>query len=315
MSFKFGENFIALVGLNHKTSSVEEREEALKFFRELPGILLATCNRVEVYLQNTRLEIPRPEFKFQNFYYFEGEKVIKHLFRVASGLDSQILGETEILGQVRKTYLESQGKYWLLDRIFGRAVEVGKRVRKETAISQGNVSVASVAVAKAVKLLGGVYNRKVILIGVGKVSETVAKILWKLNFNLIYVANRTYTKALELAQKIGGNAVHFDQLAEELKDADLVISSTAAPHLVLRKQQIGLREKPLIIFDLAVPRDVDPEVSRLPGILLFNIDDLQEEINLNLLKRKLEAVFAEKIIEEEVKRFCESFALAPAAAA
>ncbi|MGB9612960.1 MAG: hypothetical protein ACPL4K_02125 [Candidatus Margulisiibacteriota bacterium] len=137
----------------------------------------------------------------------------------------------------------------------------------------------------------------------------------KLSSNLILVANRTYDKARALTEKLGGRAIRFEQLETELKEADLVISSTAAPHLVLKKDQIGEREKPLMIIDLAVPRDVDPEVAQIPQVTLLNIDCLQEEINLNLLRRKLEAVFAERIIEDEVRQFCEKFALEPVAVA
>ncbi|MGB9612959.1 MAG: hypothetical protein ACPL4K_02120 [Candidatus Margulisiibacteriota bacterium] len=150
-----------LIGLNHKTATVEERERALTVFRSLPGVLLATCNRVELYqIKNEKLRI-----KNEGIYYYENEEVVRHLFRVASGLDSQILGEWEILGQVREVYSANRGKNWMLDQLFEHAVEVGRRVREETSISQGNVSIASVAVAKAREYLREIANQKIILIG------------------------------------------------------------------------------------------------------------------------------------------------------
>lgn len=304
---------LILIGLNYKTAAVEEREKALAIFRALPGILLATCNRVELYQVETA-PIHRDRFPYP-FYYYVNEQAVGHLFRVASGLDSQILGEWEILGQVREAYLRAKGKPPFLDHLFERAIEVGRRVREETRISRGNVSIASVAIAKAREKLKGIADRKIILIGVGKVSEVVLKTLLKMSLNLILVANRTYEKAYALTEKFGGKAVRFDELERELTDADLLISSTAAPHLILKKKQIMERKKPLVIIDLAVPRDVDPKVVEIPGVTLLNIDDIKEEINFNLARRKIEAVFAERIVEEEVEKFCERFALEHAAAA
>ena len=251
----------------------------------------------------------------EGIYHYSGREAVKHFFRVAAGLDSQILGETEILGQVRDAYLRNAGKDSILDRLFERAIQVGRRVRDETGIARGNVSVAGAAVSKVKRLLGNNKEKKILLIGTGKVTEAILKSLLKMNFSFIFMANRSFDKAAEFARRLGGRAVRFDRLSEELQDADLVISSTAAPHIIVKKDQIKARAKPLIIFDLAMPRDVDPGISALPGVTLFNIDDVREEINLNLARRMVEAVFAEKIVEEEVKKFCAEFELVPAAAA
>jgi glutamyl-tRNA reductase len=296
---------ISVTGVNYKTAGVGEREAAIKILEVLPGTLLATCNRVELYQSQAK----------ESYYLYQNEEAVKHLFRVAAGLDSQILGETEILGQVKDAYLRNAEKDRSLDKLFERAIQIGRKVREETGIARGNVSVASAAVSKARKLLGDHKEKKILLIGTGKVTESILKTLMKMNFNLIFVANRTFEKASEIARKIGGRAVGFESLSAELAESDLVISSTAAPHLIIRRDQIGKRGKPLVIFDLAVPRDVDPAVSVIPGVKLLNIDDVQEEINLNLLKRRIEAIFAEKIIDQEVKRFCNEFGLVPAAAA
>lgn len=304
---------LIVVGANHKTASVEDRERALSVLRALPGVLLATCNRVELYTMTNELMTNDQ----QGIYYYKEEEAVKHLFRVASGLDSQILGETEILGQVSNAYLKPREEGIIgptLDRLFARAIAVGRRVRAETGISRGNVSIASVAVSKVKRLLNDVEKRKILLVGTGKVNESIIKTLLKLNCRLILIANRTYEKAKEIAKKIGGRAVRFDRLQEELSDADLVISSTSAPHVILKKEQIGQRVKPLVIIDLAVPRDVDPEVGNIDGVTLLNIDDIKEEINANLARRRIEAVFAERIVEEEVNKFCRSLELEHAVA-
>jgi glutamyl-tRNA reductase len=296
---------LQVIGLNHKTASVEEREEAILLFRRLPGILLATCNRVEIYTENI--------INHKGSYYYRNEAAVQHLFRVASGLDSQILGETEVLGQVKEVFLRSKGKHWLLDQLFEKGIEVGRRVRLETGISKGSISIASVAIKKGFASLEQEFA-KIVLIGAGKLTESILKTLLKREGSIVCVANRTFEKARKLTDRFGGRTVHFNGLIEELKDTDLVISSTAAPHLILREKHIESRKKPLTIIDLAVPRDVDPAVSKILGVKLLSIDDIKEEINLNLVQRQIEAVFAERIIKEEVKKFCEKYASALVAA-
>ena len=254
---------------------------------------MRTCNRVELY----------QEPSVEN---------VRHLFRVAAGLESQILVEWEILGQVKRAGLKAEDIG--LKNLFAQAVAVGARVRRETGISRGNVSIASAAVAQADKLLEE-KDKKIVLIGSGKVSRVVLKNLMKRNFSFVLVANRTFAGAKKLAESIGGRAVRFDRLAQEIKDADLVISSTSAPHLILKKDQIGKRIKPLIIIDLAVPWDIDPKVVLVPGVTLLNINDIKEEISANLLERKFEAIKAKEIVDEEVRIFCGKLELAPAAVA
>lgn len=307
---------IAVFGMDHKTASVKDREKGLLVLRGFPGILLATCNRVELYTMTNDTINNEQQCIYDKY---KNEGAVRHLFRVAAGLDSQVLGETEILGQVTNAYLKAKEENKIdpiLDRLFTRAIAIGRRVRAETGVSRKNVSIAGVAVSKAKKLFGSVDSdkRKIILIGTGKVSESIVKTLLKLDSSLILISNRTYGKAKELAKRTGCRAVRFDRLQEELSDADLIISSTAAPHIILKKEQVGQRKKPLVIIDLAVPRDVDPGVGQMPGITLLNIDDIKEEINVNLARRKVEAVFAERIVEEEVDKFCRSLKLEHAAA-
>jgi glutamyl-tRNA reductase len=280
---------LKVIGLDHKIATVEEREAALRDLNGLPGVLLSTCNRVELYqlADNAASEI-----------------AVRHLFRVAAGLDSQILGETEILGQVRKAAVNAEG---FLGQLFKTAVAVGKRVREETDISRGNVSIASVAVTIARRLLDKGPKKKVLLVGSGKIAEAVLKNLLKSNYEFVFVANRTFDKAEQLSEKIGGTAVRFDRLVDEIEKADLVMCSTSAPHLVLKSDRIKKRKKPLLVIDLAMPRDVDPAVAAIAGVKLLNLDDIKEEINLNLLRRRIEAVRAEQIVEQEVKLFCEKY--------
>jgi glutamyl-tRNA reductase len=261
----------------------------LRELKRLPGVLLSTCNRVELYqLADSAAS----------------EVAVRHLFRVAAGLESQILGETEILGQVRKVAVNAED---LLGQLFRSAVAVGKRVREETDISRGNVSIASVAVKIAKDQLVEGAKKKTLIIGSGKIAEAVLKNLLKSNYEFVFVANRTFDKAEELSQRIGGSAVKFDRLADEIEGADLVICSTSAPHLVLKADRIKKRKKPLLVIDLAMPRDVDPAVAAIAGVKLLNLDDIKEEINLNLLRRRIEAVRAEQIVEQEVKLFCEKY--------
>ncbi len=281
-----------VVSLNYKNSSLEEREAAWKNWQAADGVILKTCNRVELYTKEN-----------------DGKSAILHLFKLASGLESQILGESEILGQINKLRETLNDSY--LRKIFDQAVKVGRKVRRETGISRGNVSVASVAVT----LLGKEKNKKIIVIGSGKVTEAVLKNLAKRGFQIVLVANRTFAKAQKLASIIEAKAIRFKELAEELIEADLVISSTAAPHFVVVPKQIKPRRKPLVLIDLAVPRDIDPAIAKLTSVSLYNIDDIKETISLNLLKRRIEAIKAEKIIEDEMEKFCAKLELATVAVA
>jgi glutamyl-tRNA reductase len=301
---------LKVTGLSHNASSVCERERVLAELKNSAGILLSTCNRVELYSAGEDVSD-----RFEGGYNYSGVEAVRHLFRVASGMDSQILGETEILGQVRDAGLKLEKDEGFSRQLFLKAVEVGRRVRAETGISRGNVSIASVAIKKSLASLGSFEGKKIVLIGAGKVTSSILRTLLKSAGSVVCVANRTYDKAREITDVIGGRAVRFSELPGELADADLVISSTAAPHIVLRKGQILKREKPLMIMDLALPRDVQPEVSDVAMVTLFSIDCIKEEINLSLIRRKVESLFAERIVAEEVKKFCELYELEAAAVA
>ncbi|KKL11531.1 hypothetical protein LCGC14_2544880, partial [marine sediment metagenome] len=294
------------------------------------GIILSTCNRIEVYAQITRgnfgqqKTLPFESLKkflgdyhsIENggldsyLYRFTNREAIHHLFRVASGLDSQVLGETQILGQVRSAYslaLEAGTTDWFLDRLFEKAIEVGKRVRRKTEISRGSVSIGSVALRMLERELGNLEGKKILIIGVGKIGELVTKYLLDKGIDSVIVSNRTYEKAVSLAQRIGGKAIRFDGLKAELKKVEVIISATASPHLILRKMDIleAVRERinPLFIIDLALPRDIDPRIKEIRGVTLYDLDDLKGVIEENYRRRKEEARLAEVIVRKEVQKF------------
>ncbi|MBI5143572.1 MAG: glutamyl-tRNA reductase, partial [Candidatus Omnitrophica bacterium] len=246
-------------------------------------------------------------------YRYVGEDALSHLFKVASGLDSQVLGETQVLGQVRQFYEEAKRYGYtddLLDGAFNAAIEVGKLVRVKTKISEGRVSIGNVATALIKKEIKELRYKKVLIIGLGKISNLVIKYLAEEGLRAIIVSNRTYEKAVKMAESICGRAIRFNKLKKYLKDADIVISATSSPHVILKKEDIleALSFKPkalsqkLLIIDLALPRDIDPNVKNIEGVRLFNLDDLKSVVGKNIEKRNLEAVRAGIIIEQEVKR-------------
>ncbi|MBC8336730.1 MAG: glutamyl-tRNA reductase [Anaerolineales bacterium] len=303
---------ILMIGLNHKVAPVEVRErlafgaERIPFvLKELLSdetieinevVLLSTCNRTEIYL--CTCNSPVSEKKIQEFfashaklpvenlqhlvYVLRGEDAVEHLMQVSAGLDSLVLGENEILGQVRSAAETAQvagATGPILSALFRYAIQAGKRARAETEIGRGDISVASVVVELAQQALGPLENRTVLLIGAGKISSITARALIKAGLRCIMIANRTYERAEKLAQNLHGTAVHFDALNETLKQADIVICSTGAPHIVLHADAVEKAQKardgrPLLVADLAVPRDADPEITSIPGVQLANIDDL-----------------------------------------
>jgi glutamyl-tRNA reductase len=230
------------------------------------------------------------------------------LFKVAGGLDSMVLGETEILGQLKQAYaLAQQHKHTgaRLNKIFQRAFNVAKHIRTETNIQRGSVSVASVAVELAEKIFDSLTGRDVLVIGAGDTSEKVARALLSRGAKSIIVANRTYERASELASELGGRAVKFDDWAAEFEKIDIAVSSTAAPHHILDCAKLeplmkGRQGRPLLLIDIAVPRDVDPAVNNLENVYLYNIDDLQAIADDYLKLRKEEIARCEKIIAEKV---------------
>lgn len=331
---------ILLLGLNHRTAPVEIREK-LSFKSEksypletlrsiLPfkeGYFLSTCNRVEFgfiihpevkellferffSLLERETNLPRSELE-KHFYVFEGDEAVKHLFEVACGLDSMVLGEPQILNQVKQAYREALKHHTsglILNKLFHRCFFVAKRVRTETGIGGGAVSISYAACELAKKILGSLKNKVVLLVGAGEMAELACMHFMSAGVQKILIANRTISKAIELAHKFKGEAYSLEELSLALTKADIVISSTGSPTFVITKKIVSsiLRSrkfKPLFIIDIAVPRDVDPEVNDLENVYLYNIDDLKGIVEENLKERKKEALRARVIIEEEVFKF------------
>ncbi|MCI0536183.1 MAG: glutamyl-tRNA reductase [Verrucomicrobiales bacterium] len=328
---------VFVIGLSHRTSSVAVRERFAFTDARIPAtlqklrdsglaqeaVILSTCNRVEVYVA-TRLDKLEACPAIQQFLldcheyrdslngeiYTLGEpQSIEHLFRVACGLDSMVLGETEILGQLKKAYdLALQNKHTgaTLNKAFQRAFNVAKQIRTETNIQRGSISVGSVAVELAEKIFTTLADRHVMVIGAGETSEKTARSLLSRGAKSILVSNRSYERAEALARELGGRAIHFDEWAHEFERIDIVISSTSAPHYVLdRKKLVPLmklrRHRSLLLIDIAVPRDIEPEVNFLENIYLYNIDDLQSIAADYLRQRQEEVARCEAMIREKAQ--------------
>lgn len=322
-----------VIGISHKTAAVKIREkfsftakhrdEALAKLRSCGlvsgAVILSTCNRTEIYASIAEENFPlaldfifsifgaSPSEQKQYFYLLREKACLEHLFKVVSGLDSQVLGETQILGQVKSGWVMAYQKGLTdreLDEIFQKALALGRRVRRETKISQGNVSVGSVAIDLLEKKFSDLARRSVLIIGAGKVGALVSKYLKDKNMAGIFVASRTYSRALEMANACSGRAVDFSRLEQELAGVDIVISSTSSPHIVLKKEMMErimrLRANPLFIMDLALPRDVDAEVKAIAGVNLCDLDDLKSVVSENQKKKEIEAAAAEKIIAGEL---------------
>ena len=330
-------NFL-LIGVNHKTAPIEVRErlvipesrlgDALRRLTQHPGVkeglILSTCNRTEVVAHATNGSADLRSFlhayfgpeaaRFEShFYELRGEHAVRHLFRVAASLDSMVLGEPQILGQVKDAYAAARAAgavHAQLDSLITRSLAVAKRVRTETAVGTEATSVASVAVELAKKIFGSLDGKTVCLVGAGKMSELAAKHLIASGAAATFVANRTYDRALELAERFGGQAILFEQLYEMADRADIVLTSTGAPFALFRREHGELfmarrRNRPMFFIDIAVPRDVDPEMNKLDGVFVYDIDDLQSVVASHLAGRQREAERAEAIIEAEVERFRE----------
>lgn len=327
---------LQLLGLNHRTAPVEVRErlaiperklpEALEKLIALPGVneglILSTCNRVEILARTADGHVELRDFLKQYFevdpatyqthlYELRQEDVVRHIFRVASSLDSMVVGEPQILGQVKQAYAAARAAGSVqsyLDLLLTRAFAVAKRVRSETAVGSSSVSVASVAVELAGKIFGSLQGKHVCVVGAGKMSELAARHLLAQGAGPIFVANRTYERACLLAERFGGQAIKFDHLYDYCERADIVISSTGAPVAIFRREHgerflAKRKNRPMFFIDIAVPRDVDPGMNKLDGIFVYDIDDLQEAVSSNVQSRKVEAEHAESIIRAEVERF------------
>lgn len=330
---------ISVIGLNHKTAPVEIRDrvafggdrqkealallKAYDFVKE--SLILSTCNRTEIYAVGDGSKESfhglvdflcgfhglDERILLGHLYTFEEQMAVRHLFRVALSLDSMVLGEPEILGQVKDAYsiaLDNMCTGVIFNRLFKKAIEVGKRVRTETEIGLGAVSVGYVAVELAKKIFTGLKGHSALLLGAGEMGELVAKHLVANGVGDIIVANRTFERGRRLAESFGAKAVRFEEGLKYMVKADIVISSTGAPHYVLHQKDVAQlmhrrRNKPLFLVDIAVPRDIDPECGQVYNVFLYDIDDLQSVVDVNLEKRKKEAQKAEGIVEEEVEKF------------
>ena len=324
------------VGLSHHTANVETRErfaghgETQCILRNAgcaEALLLTTCNRVEVYGASEKRvstdeiarclarEIEKDAHEYAPaFYRYEGEKCVQHLFRVASGLDSMVVGESEILGQAKKAYEAARssrtaGPY--LHRLFQRAFRVAKSVRTHTDITRGLVSVGSVAVDLAQRIFGRLSNCKVLVLGAGETSERTARALASRGVNDLRVSNRSSDRARELARIVGGQAIPFEQWPEQSRKIDILIASTSSETPLLTPENLApmLRDRidrPLFIIDIAVPRDVDARVNEMEGVYLYDIDSLQSVAEQSLALRRQQIAAAEAIIAEHVADFGDS---------
>ena len=327
------------LGISHKTAPVALRErlaftetEAVEFARTATAtaevreaVVISTCNRTEVYLVvgdavqaegdvlgllARRADI-RPTELAEAIYSPRNCDAARHLYRVTAGLESMIVGEAEIQGQVRRAHeaaIAAGATGPLSNRLFAAALTTGKRVRSETAIGSSRISVPSVAVDLALSVLGELERRHVVILGAGETSELTARALADQGAGTIFVANRHADRALSMAQRFGGSVVGLDRLPEQLALADIVLSSTASPHPIVGREELELvmserGERPLLLIDIAVPRDIEPSCAELDGVTLYDIDDLQALVARNLSSRAEEAPRALEIVEEEIHRF------------
>lgn len=329
---------LILIGLNHKTAPVEVRErlsvnpshepELIASLTRVPGVrgagVLSTCNRVEIILSSdseesiepvvdlivSRSDMKRTEVE-GHLYALRNGDVVRHLFRVASGLDSMIVGEPQIGGQVREAYQRSRTLHAtdpILRQLFDAALRVAKRVRTDTGIGEHAVSVPFAAVELARKIFGDLDGLQVLLVGAGEIGELTAQHLNAYGLRKVFVANRAHDRALELARRFEGEAIHFDSLEERLQSCEIVIVSTAAPHYLIRPEHVTAalaerRRGSLFLIDLSVPRNIDPAIAGIEGAFLYNIDDLREVADSNRERREQKAVTAEEIIDREVDGF------------
>jgi glutamyl-tRNA reductase len=309
---------LSLVGLSHHVAPVELRERvtldlatATEVARGLgDAVCLSTCNRTELYLWDVgeeraaaTLEAVAGQSLDGVLYRLHEDAAALHLFRVAAGLDSLVPGEGEILGQVRDAY-EAVTPGAVLDRVFRQALAVGKRVRTQTAIGESPASVSSAAAALAAQVFGELRDRRVMLVGAGRIGELAAANLVSRGAEIAYVANRTLGTARELARRFGGTAIRLDELASRLVDVDVVVASTASPELVLRAADVPARRRaPLFFIDIAVPRNLEPAIGSLGGCFLYDIDDLEAVVAETLAGRRAEAQRAEQLVAEEADRF------------
>jgi len=332
---------IVVIGINHKTAPVAVREciafsesesaDALKTLHAIEGIrevmLYSTCNRVEVVLvtddrsgavRETKAFLAEynkiPLSQFENaLYVHAGDAAVRHVFRVAASLDSMMVGEPQILGQIKTAYREATAAKTsgvILNRLLHRTFFVAKRIRTETGIGDRAVSVSYAAVALARKIFGSLEGKEILLIGAGEMAELAVEHLMRHNTRSISVANRTFENAVALAERFRGKAIRFEEIPHQLREVDIIISSTGAPGIIITRDQVkkavrARRNRPIFFIDIAVPRDIDPAIHRLSNSYVYDIDDLKDIVDENIEDRGKEAVKAERIVDEAVIRFKE----------
>ncbi len=329
---------IVLVGTNHRVAPVEWRERMALAPSEIPDALvrlhadlcetaiLSTCNRFEIYaVEDDEAKARRviaaylqergatPAEMIQYLYRHTGEAAVRHLISVAAGLDSMLVGEAQILGQVGDAHAIAHQAGTLgaiLSRLLQEAVNAGKAARTQTEIGRGAVSLGHAAAELARTILDRDAAHEMLVIGAGQIAGQVARGLHANGIGPILVANRTFERARELAEQFGGSAIRFDRIDDALERVDIVIASSAAPHVVISREQVGeamrcRNGRPLCLIDIAVPRDVDPDVAQVPGVKLFNIDDLRDVCDVNLAHRQAEADKVEAIVEAKTRQFVE----------
>lgn len=330
---------VLVVGLNHKVADVDVREklafnghkleEGLMLFRKLPhvkeGIILSTCNRVELYANVDNSDKAAEAIRVflsdyhkinrealdRSLYIHEGMSAVKHVFRVASSLDSMVVGEPQILGQLKDAFelaLSKKTTGILLNKLMKKAISVAKRIRTETKIAENAVSISFAAVELAKKIFTDLTKKVFMLLGAGEMAELAAKHLINNGVREVLVANRTYERACDLAKEFNGRPVKFENFIDEMYRADIIICSTGASHYILSKNQMQKvmkerKQRQVFIIDISVPRNIDPEINELDNVYLYNVDDLQGIVDTNIFERKKEAEKAEKIIDEEIETF------------
>jgi len=330
---------ILAIGVSHKTAPLELRERAALTEGRAAGVLselvaaegvqeaaaISTCNRTELYLYAAdpvaaeslalatlaREADTRPTELVGHLYSMRGADAAHQLFRVTAGLDSMIIGEAEIQGQVKRAYelaLVEGATGPILNRLFRGALAAGKRARSETGISEGALSVPQVAVELAQRTLGDLGSRRVLVVGAGETAELTARALAARGVEAVFIANRRYDRAIGLAERFGGRAVRFEELPEQMAEADIVAASTSSPHHVIERDGLagvmaGRDGRPLLLVDLAVPRDIHPDCRELAGVTLYDMDDLQQLVERNVSGREAEARRAEGVLRSELARF------------
>ncbi|HSP05791.1 MAG TPA: glutamyl-tRNA reductase [Acidobacteriota bacterium] len=328
---------ITVTGLNHKSAPVEVRERLHISEEKIPdalrdlqkrvpeGLIFSTCNRFEVLsrqedAEHARVELVRfiseqrgldPEVFERYVYYHEGPDAVRHVFRVACSLDSMVVGEPQILGQLKQFFAMAQQEHTIgftLNAVMERAFTVAKRIRTETQIASSSVSVSSVAVELAIKIFGKLDNKTALIVGAGKMSLHAIRHLKSRGIHLILVTNRTYQKAAEIAEQVQGRAVAFEDLPSRLSEADIVISSTGSTEFILRKEDVHRamtlrKNRPIFFIDIAMPRDIDPRVNEIANTYVYDIDDLKNMADANRKEREQEAEKAEEIVLAEAESF------------